>query len=182
MTPRAANVPSQGAAGAPQSATPPAVRELLWRCRFKAHVNVRYFTNLHRWYAVGARWSALSAALTACATVAGLKVWEQHPTIWTSVTAATAVLGVVSAVLNFPKESETLADLRAKWVVSQQRWDRAWAEAASVPASVAIVEKLQRAEADLEEKGSAFPTWSRLVDRAQDEACDALGIERKRKK
>ncbi len=159
--------------------TPPEVRSLLWNGLFKAHVNVRYFTRLHRWYTGGARWTALLAAVTGCASVAGLKGWDQHTGAWTALTVATAVLGVISAVFNFPKESGTLGELRTQWVASQQRWDRAWAEAISVTATVATVEALQRAEADLEAKASSFSTITCVLNGAQDEACDVLRIARK---
>jgi hypothetical protein len=157
-----------------------AVRKLVWDGRWKAHVNARYFAVLSARYGIVAVVVNWLIAATASAAVVKWTIWTSFPGTLEALSAATALLSLFNATFGLPAKVATLADLRAKWADYRTDWDIAWVKVEDGQEfSIDELEKVRRKESELHKLEATFWRFDGLLEKVQDETCDALGIPRR---
>jgi len=165
---------------ADQSTTGAGTRERIWRNLYRAEVNARYFGLLCPWYAIVERAVAIVSALSASATVTKWAIWTSLPGSLSVFSGATAVLTIITATTNLAGRTTAVVDLRSKWTLQKSAWESAWAKARNGHlVTEDEANAIAKVEADLTKLELGMFVFGGLKHKAQDEACDALGVDRK---
>jgi hypothetical protein len=152
----------------------------VWKNLYRAEVNVRYFAQLCPWYRTVERAIAILSAITASAAVTKWAIWQQLPGSLEAFSGFTAVLTIVTATTNLAARCLAIVDLQTKWLAQKNAWESAWSKIGNGDlVTDATADDIARAEVELTKLEAGMFEFGRLRRKAQDAACDALGVARK---
>jgi hypothetical protein len=154
----------------------PARRLLLWQLLFRAYFNFCYFEDLGSYYIWADRIVRILSGLSACAALTAFFP-NQFPAAWKCFVLLSATASVTSVALAFASDAGTLGEIKLGWLECANARQLKWALTEDgAELTEQDLKDLQTAETKLEHSARRFPRMKWLVIKAQDEACELLGV------
>ena len=150
----------------------------VWRSMLDADMNVRYWKYLTQRYVKRDRGFKIFLALTSSGTVAGWSIWNSIPLLWQILSGLSAIIAIISPILNYQKMIESISDLSGKWWELKTEYETFWRKAQK-----AIDEKFEAEycnvkikENELTKKETQLPQDMKLLKKCQKEVLHVRGL------
>jgi hypothetical protein len=102
------------------------MRKLIWKSMLDADMNVRYWQYLTQRYVIHDRNIKIFLAVTSSGTVAGWSIWNQIPYLWQILSGISALVAIISPILNYQRLIESTSDLSGKWWELMRHYEFIW--------------------------------------------------------
>ena len=102
------------------------MQKSVYKSMLDADMNVRYWKYLTQRYSNRDRNIKIFLAITSSGTVAGWSIWNEIPFLWQVLSGISAIIAIVSPILNYQKIIEATSDLSGKWWELLRYYESFW--------------------------------------------------------
>lgn len=148
-----------------------------------ADMNVRYWRYLTQRYVRRDRNIKIFLAITSSGAVAGWSVWNDIKYLWQILSGLSALIAVVSPILNYQKLIEVTSDLSGKWWELMRHYEAFWRRVKNGELSERIEKEFTNSRAkedDLVKRETKLPQDMKLLRKCQEEVLHSRGLDRKK--
>jgi len=155
------------------------MRKSVYKSMLDADMNVRYWKYLTQRYSNRDRNIKIFLAITSSGAVAGWSIWNEIPFLWQILSGISAIIAIVSPILNYQKIIESTSDLSGKWWELLRYYERFWINVKNDQIDNRLEEEYTKSKAkeeDLIKKETKLPQDAKLLRACQNEVLHSRGL------
>ena len=158
------------------------MRKSVYKSMLDADMNVRYWKYLTQRYSNRDRNIKILLAITSSGVVAGWSIWNEIPFLWQVLSGISAIIAIVSPILNYQKIIESTSDLSGKWWELLRYYESFWLNVKNGEIDKRIEKEYTRTKAKedaLVKKETKLPQDIKLLRECQNEVLRSRGLKKK---
>ena len=158
------------------------MRKSVYKSMLDADMNVRYWKYLTQRYSNRDRNIKIFLAITSSGAVAGWSIWNEIPFLWQVLSGISAIIAIVSPILNYQKIIESTSDLSGKWWELLRYYESFWLNVKNGEIDKRIEKEYTRTKAKedaLVKEETKLPQDIKLLCECQNEVLRSRGLKKK---
>ncbi|MGP8322044.1 MAG: hypothetical protein ACT6FE_06955 [Methanosarcinaceae archaeon] len=158
------------------------MRKSVYKSMLDADMNVRYWKYLTQRYSNRDRNIKIFLAITSSGAVAGWSIWNEIPFLWQVLSGISAIIAIVSPILNYQKIIESTSDLSGKWWELLRYYESFWLNVKNGEIDKRIEKEYTRTKAKedaLVKEETKLPQDIKLLRECQNEVLRSRGLKKK---
>lgn len=158
------------------------MRKLAWKSILDADMNTRYWRYLTQRYVNWDRNIKIFLAVTSSGTVASWAIWNQIPYLWQILSGISALVAIISPIMNYQRVIDSTSDLSGKWWELMRQYETFWRRVESGKTNKTVEKEFTSVKAkedDLVKKEAKLPQDMKLLRRCQAEVLHSRGLSKK---
>ena len=159
------------------------MRNSVWKSMLDAEMNVRYWKYLTQRYSNRDRNIKIFLAITSSGALASWSIWNEIPFLWQFLSGLSAVIAIVSPILNYQKIIESTSDLSGKWWELFRHYETFWRNVINNEIDKRIEKEYTKTKAKediLVKKETKLPQDIKLLRKCQQEVLHSRGLQREK--